>query len=262
MILWQVFGPTTPTKNVSGDGSVVENVRVTETLACLLGRRRLLPLAMSTSCTAPTPILRALFYAMHILGSSIWGTWRAHRRRKIIVVNRFLSVGCCRSGTFLMTRHRARRPNLSHQQKPQAPFLHLATHSLRRPTPTRQNTCIHQQQHRYPVENAHADWRRFGLSARILREAAATQVPLPPSQPRSGTRKSYNSIEVALSLARARNHRLERLSTPRRWPIGSPELSVSNEVTALLLVVSSWTEISHCRCEKDIRSFLKNRKTD
>ena len=183
---------------------------------------------------------------MHIIASSIWGTWRVHWRRKIIVVNRFLSVVCCRSGTFLMTRHRARRPNLSHQQKPQAPFLHLATHSLRRPTSTRQNMWIHQQQHRYPVKNAHADWRRYGLSVRILRAAAATQVPLPLSQPRSGTRKSYNSIGFALSMARARDHWLERLSTPRRWPIGIPELSVSNEVTALFMADSSWTADLAC----------------
>ena len=91
-----------------------------------------------------------------------------------------------------MSRHRARRLNLFHQQKPQARPLHLATHTLRRLTSTRQNMWIHQHQNRYPVKNAHAILRRHGLSAQI-RRAAATQVPRLHSQTRSGTKKSYST---------------------------------------------------------------------
>ena len=215
---------------------------------------------MPTSCTVPTLILRALFYAMHILGSSILGNLTCalatqDHRGQPILIRCMLPLRNRSDDTLPCSPPESFSPTETARL-----FLHQATHSLRRPTSTRQNMWIHQQQNRYPVENAHADWRRYGLSARILRDAAATQVLLPPSQPRSGTRMSYNSIEVALSLARARDHWLERLSTPRRWPIGIPELSVSNEVKALLLAVSSWTEFGQSRCEKDIRSFLKNRK--
>ena len=66
---------------------------------------------------------------MHIFGSSIWGTWRVHWRRKIIASNRFLYVVCCRSGIPLMTRHRARRQNLSHQN------LCSPTETARPPSP-------------------------------------------------------------------------------------------------------------------------------
>ena len=103
-----------------------------------------------------------------------------------------LTVICYRSGTLLMSRHRAHRLNLFHQQKPQARLLHLATHTLRRPTSTRQNMWIHQHQNRYPVKNVHAILWRHGLSAQIL-QAAATQVPRLHSQTRSGTKKSYST---------------------------------------------------------------------
>ena len=128
---------------------------------------------------------------MNSAGSSIWGilvcvlATGSHRRQLP------LTVACYRWGTLLMSRHCARRLNLfQHLQKPQARTLHLATHTSRRLTSTRQNTWIHQHQNRYPAKNALATLRRHGLSAHI-RRTAVTQVPRLRFRLRSGTKKSY-----------------------------------------------------------------------
>ena len=178
-------------KNDSRDGPVINNLRVTETLACLLGRRRMLPLALLASSSVLTIIPRALLRDeqrwLEQLGNLACALATQGHRGQLL-----LTVVCYRSGTLLMSRHRARRLNLFHQRKPKARPLHLATHTLRRLTSTCQNMWIHQHQNRYPVKNVQAILRRHGLSAQIPR-AAVTQVPRLHSQTRSGTKKSYST---------------------------------------------------------------------
>ena len=119
-----------------------------------------------------------------------------------------------RSETHPTNRHRGRRLNHSHQQKPQASLLHLATLSLTRPNSIRQKLWIHQRQDRDPSQLAHADLKRYGLSAR----AAATHVLQLLSLLRSGTEKPpillprINSTEPGPTGVHARDHWLERIS--------------------------------------------------
>ena len=113
-----------------------------------------------------------------------------------------------RSETHPRNRHRDRRLNHSRQRRPQTLFLHLATLSSTHPNSTRQKLGTHRRLYRDLLQFAHADWMRFGLSAR----AAAAHALLLLSLLRSGTWVPLHSTEQGPNGACARGHWLERNS--------------------------------------------------